>query len=175
MSSTKYRLRPPAETRYCQSPSLLLLSCAPRDLRPLGSLAPSYPDGPPANDFELMVAHLNNQSFPSSSYSQVDDIMVYSLFASKKNPLYLRRLQPAPALSMPHSTTSSGASSAGILPLSPSFTNFHATIIHRLCKENISEENRTCHDALAKTSALIAHSPGLEEIFTHDDIPVLTQ
>jgi hypothetical protein len=46
--------------------------------------SPSYPDKEPVNDFERRVASLNQQSFPWKELSVVDDILVYSLFSSKR-------------------------------------------------------------------------------------------
>ncbi|KAI0321617.1 hypothetical protein OF83DRAFT_1050919 [Amylostereum chailletii] len=50
----------------------------------------SYPDGPPSTTFECSVAALNNESFPHKSYSGVDDMLVYALFAAKRRPRYSR-------------------------------------------------------------------------------------
>lgn len=47
-------------------------------------LSPSYPDSPPSTDFEKKVASLDQQSFPWKELSVVDDILVYSLFSSKR-------------------------------------------------------------------------------------------
>jgi hypothetical protein len=45
---------------------------------------PSYPDDKPANDFERRIASLDQQSFPCEQFSTVDDIIVYSLFSTKR-------------------------------------------------------------------------------------------
>ena len=47
-------------------------------------LLPSYPDKGPINDFERRVASLNQQSFPWKELSVLDDVLVYSLFSSKR-------------------------------------------------------------------------------------------
>lgn len=46
--------------------------------------SPSYPDGEPANEFERRVALLDQESFPWEELSEVDDVIVYSLFSSKR-------------------------------------------------------------------------------------------
>lgn len=58
-------------------------------------LEPSYPDGPPANDFERMLRDLNKQAFPALQYGRVDDIIFLSLFGTKSRPNY-RALDPVP-------------------------------------------------------------------------------
>lgn len=46
--------------------------------------SPSYPDKEPVNEFERCVASLDQQSFPWKQFSAVDDMLVYSLFSSKR-------------------------------------------------------------------------------------------
>jgi hypothetical protein len=46
--------------------------------------SPCYPDKGPENDFERRVASLDQQSFPWKELSVVDDVLVYSLFSSKR-------------------------------------------------------------------------------------------
>jgi len=55
----------------------------------------SYPDGPPSSDIERWVAKLDLQSFPSHDYARIDDILVYSLFGSKRCFKYYRALLPS--------------------------------------------------------------------------------
>ena|ERR1700760_42079 len=57
-------------------------------------LVSAYPDMAPATDFERKIAFLNGQSFPSSLFSEVDDILVYALFASKKRQRSYRACIP---------------------------------------------------------------------------------
>ena len=45
---------------------------------------PCYPDDKPANEFERRIASLDQQSFPWEQFSVVDDIIVYSLFSTKR-------------------------------------------------------------------------------------------
>jgi hypothetical protein len=56
-----------------------------------------FPEGPPANDLEVLIHSLNLQAFPSSAYARVDDILVYALFSTKRSPNYYRALLPATA------------------------------------------------------------------------------
>lgn len=46
--------------------------------------SPCYPDQNPANEFERRVESLDQQSFPWEELSAVDDLLVYSLFSSKR-------------------------------------------------------------------------------------------
>ena len=55
----------------------------------------SYPDGPPSSDIERWIAKLDLQSFPSHDYARIDDILVYSLFGSKRCFKYYRALLPS--------------------------------------------------------------------------------
>jgi hypothetical protein len=48
------------------------------------TLTPSYPESAPQNKYEERIAQLNNETFDSSSFSIVDDVLVYSLFSSKR-------------------------------------------------------------------------------------------
>jgi hypothetical protein len=48
-------------------------------------LTPSYPEGEPANNFEKIVANLDQESFDSKLFSSIDDILVYSLFGTKRH------------------------------------------------------------------------------------------
>jgi hypothetical protein len=56
--------------------------------------APSYPDGQPQNEFERRIALLNQQSFPWKTFGDIDDILVYGLFASKRRTKGYRAIQP---------------------------------------------------------------------------------
>jgi hypothetical protein len=56
-----------------------------------------FPEGPPTDDFEHLIKELNSQSFPSSAYARVDDILVQALFRTKRNRQNYRALLPATA------------------------------------------------------------------------------
>jgi hypothetical protein len=58
------------------------------------TLTPSYPEGPPRNDFERRIDLLNKQAFISSAFSTVDDALVYSLFSSKRRTIGYRTMIP---------------------------------------------------------------------------------
>ena len=72
----------------------------------------SYPDGPPANPLEAMIADLNREAFPSESYAAVDDLLVFSLFATKKCAKSYRALKPALVVSNLEITDEQGISIA---------------------------------------------------------------
>ena len=55
--------------------------------------SPSYPDGPPANEFERRISLLNEESFSWEGLSGVDDVLVYSLFSSKRRRHGYRAVQ----------------------------------------------------------------------------------
>ena len=54
----------------------------------------AYPEGKPTTDFERRIAALNLQAFPSSTFAEVDDILVYALFASKRRQRSYRACEP---------------------------------------------------------------------------------
>ena len=55
----------------------------------------AYPDGEPTTDFERRIAALNHQAFHSSTFTKVDDILVYALFASKRRQRSYRACVPS--------------------------------------------------------------------------------
>src|ERR1700679_128050 len=57
-------------------------------------ITPSYPESAPQNKFEECIAQLNNETFQSSSFSIVDDALVYSLFSSKRRTSGYRTMIP---------------------------------------------------------------------------------
>lgn len=54
----------------------------------------TYPDGEPTTYFERKIAALNHQSFHSSTFTKVDDVLVYALFASKRRQRSYRACVP---------------------------------------------------------------------------------
>lgn len=131
---------------------------------------PSYPDGPPASEFERFIAKLNLQSFPSDVYARVDDIVVYSLFTGKKHPNYSRRLLLQPAMSP---GPSSGSSTTALLRSTPQFTNEHASTLYRIQKEIITPEGRTSEEAIGHAVSRILSS--MTDVFRETDGPTLLQ
>jgi hypothetical protein len=67
-----------------------------------------YPEGEPISQFEKAIAELNKMAFPSSPYAAVDDVLVFSLFASKRKGSHLRSLQPVPSSSVRSITPEEG-------------------------------------------------------------------
>jgi hypothetical protein len=76
MSATRRSTRPTVKVNY-----------------DLGTV-PAYPDRDPVTDLERTIAHLNSQAFYSSSFTQVDDVLVYALFASKRRQRSYRSCVP---------------------------------------------------------------------------------
>ena len=70
------------------------------------SLVTAYPDTEPATDFERKIAILNRQSYPSALFAEVDDIIVYALFASKRRQISYRACVPDTAFSINNRTIS---------------------------------------------------------------------
>jgi hypothetical protein len=85
----------------------------------------TYPDGPPQTATEKLLHSLNLQAFPILSYGEVDDTLVYSLFATKRRPNSYRQLNPSSISSVRLLTASEGIA------------------IARICHSQISEENPT--------------------------------
>lgn len=141
----------------------------PEHLSSIATLS-SYPDGRPSNEFEKLIAQLNRQSFPSQQYAKIDDIILYSLFSSKKNFTYTRRLVPSPALT---ASQSSSATSAPLIPSSPNFIDEHARRIYLLQKKTIPADQLASEAILQEASHLIVSA--LPEIFNDIDRPVVQQ
>jgi hypothetical protein len=76
-----------------------------------------FPEGPPGNELERLIERLNKQAFASSSYAQVDDILVYSLFATKHRAGNHRALVPLTAGDGPWMTRKEALSIANIIRL----------------------------------------------------------
>lgn len=131
----------------------------------------SYPEGPPASEFEEFVSRLNQEAFHSDDYSRIDDILVYSLFSSKHHLSYNRRLLPQAALAPPG--TSHPSNSEVILASAPSFTNLHASRLYDLQKGIITEEEKQSEDTISKAASLIVSS--MSDLFKSSDLPILRQ
>jgi hypothetical protein len=58
---------------------------------------PCYPDDEPGNDFERLIASLDQQSFPWELLSTVDDILVFALFSTKRRQANHRAVKTARA------------------------------------------------------------------------------
>ncbi|KAG5651009.1 hypothetical protein H0H81_010245 [Sphagnurus paluster] len=131
---------------------------------------PSYPDGPPASDYERFIAKLNLESFPSDIYARVDDVVVYSMFTAKKNLTYSRRLLLQPALNDAGSSNRI-SSTPGLLRSTPQFTNGHASTLYRIQKDIITQEKRTSQEAIGEAVSQIMSS--MPDIFKPTDQPTL--
>jgi len=73
-------------------PYNLLMELRKHAKKPIYCSSPSYPDGPPATALERCIARLDRESFEASVFAKVDDILAFSLFASKRRPNGYRAL-----------------------------------------------------------------------------------
>src|SRR5271154_5325331 len=98
----------------------------------------SYPDSPPVSYFEEVMAQLNMDAFPWSAYAAVDNIIVYSLFASKRNLSSYRSFVPARASDGPTITPEEGLAiqhECEAIPKDyPTLPDCHS-VAERICKK----------------------------------------
>jgi hypothetical protein len=121
------------------------------------ALIPSYPENQPKNEFERRIALLNKQSFISSSFSAVDDALVYSLFSSKRRTSGYRTMIPDRAF------REEGAV----------ITKEQGILIRHLYKDCVGEQGKGVEESLEAACDSIAKA--LPEIFTRDKLPILRQ
>ncbi|KAF8883681.1 hypothetical protein BD779DRAFT_817099 [Infundibulicybe gibba] len=120
----------------------------------------SYPDGPANGPYEHAIKKLNSQSFGAEMYARVDDILVYSVFASKTRPRGYRALKPRKAFSDIEDQES--------LPCTPSQSI-------GICKiyNEVSHMDKTANTTWASArSKILAAYP---ELFDDKDAPILDQ
>jgi hypothetical protein len=125
-----------------------------RQTRAITDIATGYPEDSPSSPFEKLVARLNRQAFPEASYSRVDDILVYSLFATKRRDTWSRSLDPTPVNSTREVTREEGVA------------------IRHICKEHITTSSPTpdeCHQASA---VLVQQFP---QFFSQVTMPIVEQ
>jgi hypothetical protein len=135
-----------------------------RKLEGIDEHVPSYPDGQPCNDIENLVAQLDLETFPITSYARVDDILVYSLFASKRHPDGFRALKPATAFGP---IMDKGQAHC------PSFTDDHAMEICHIFNYHIRTKEGFRMGAIEDaTNDIFHHAP---QIFQNGDERVLRQ
>jgi hypothetical protein len=119
--------------------------------------SPSYPDNEPANEFESRVSTLNQESFPWKTFSNVDDILVYGLFASKRRVSGYRSIIPDRA---------SGKEE-------PPITRKEGIQIRKICGDRLEEQDvRQVEDVRRTAEALVK---GLPTVFSPDQLPVIQQ
>ena len=70
--------------------------------------SPSYPDKDPITDFERRVAALDQQSFPWKQLTAVDDVLVYSLFSSKRRTRGCRAIKTQRVFGEEHPAVTAG-------------------------------------------------------------------
>jgi len=121
------------------------------------TLTPSYPEKPPQNVFEQCIALLNNQSFDSSSFSIVDDALVYSLFSSKRRTNGYRTMVPDRAFGEEE----------------PPITKEQGIMIRRIYKDCVGEQGNGLEESIrAACNSMVTALP---YVFTRDKLPILQQ
>jgi hypothetical protein len=121
------------------------------------AFTPSYPEGPPATEFERRVASLNSQSFNSAPFAAVDDVLIYSFFGSKSRPNGYRSMIPARAFGQPQ----------------PPITKDQGLIIRHLYKQFVPEQGQGDEEALRKAAhAIFSEFPAL---FMPNHLPIIEQ
>jgi hypothetical protein len=120
------------------------------------TLTPSYPDKEPKNEFERRIALLNDQSFHSSSFSTVDNALVYSLFSSKRRTTGYRTMIPDLAFRE-----------------ELSITKEQGHIICRIYKDCVGEQGNGLEGSLEE--ACNSMVTALPDVFTKDNLPILQQ
>ena len=131
---------------------------------------PNYPEGNPKGILEEMVALLNQQSFPFMSFGRVDDMLVYSLFASKRHPKGYRAIKPASFAYRKVSEDIEGGGS--ILESEPLFTLDNGLILAQLFNMHL-KGTLPQQDSLTLVSGEIMQR--LPHLFQQSDRPILEQ
>jgi len=126
---------------------------------------PMYPEMPPSTEFEKRVAMLNEETFDSSQYGRVDDIVVYSLFASKNHPNGRLAFKPH--------TSFMEVSEDTLLVSEPRFTREMALDICRIYRGRVPERSLADVEIIDRVCEEIQTKYG--EILTENDLPVLKQ
>jgi hypothetical protein len=121
------------------------------------TISPSYPEKPPQNLFEQRIATLNHQAFPSSSFSLVDDVLVYSLFSSKRRTNGYRTMIPERAFK----------------DMNPPISKEQGMAILRIYKDCVGEQGKGLEENIR--AACGSMEMVFPEIFTRDKLPILRQ
>jgi len=138
-------------------PSLRRSARSTKKIQYSEAFTPSYPEGPPATEFERRVASLNSQSFHSDPFAAVDDVLIYSIFGSKSRPNGYRAMTPARAFGQ----------------LQQSITKDQGLTIRHLYKQFVPEQGKGDKEALQKAShAIFSRFPTL---FTAVHLPIIEQ
>jgi hypothetical protein len=101
-----------------------------------------YPDSAPRTERERVIHQLNLQAFPIEPYAKLDDVLVFSLFATKRRSRSYRGFDPTPI---------SGARS---------ITAAEGIAIAQVCFEGISQAKPTlesCHNVAMQLQAVYPH------------------
>jgi hypothetical protein len=121
------------------------------------TITPSYPENRPTNDFERRIALLNKQTFLSSSFSAVDDILVYSLFSSKRRTAGYRTMIPDRAFRDPR----------------PLINKEQGLTIRHIYKDCVGEQGKGLEKSLEAASVSIVKA--LPDFLGKDELPILLQ
>jgi hypothetical protein len=135
--------------------------------------APMYPDGVPSNELERTIARLDKEAFPILSYGRIDDIVVYSLFASKRCPEYYRAMKPSPFYKENDVAETDGDGQRPILESEPSFTTADALAIAYIFNRRIPRGTMPTKDALRQATNEIIEELG--QFFQESDGEILQQ
>ena len=120
-------------------------------------LMSSYPETQPPNEFERRIDLLNKQSFLSSSFSTVDDALVYSLFSSKRRTTGYRTMIPDRAFGEED----------------PPITKEQGIMIRHMYKDCVKEQGKGLEKGIQ--AACDSMAMALPHVFTRDRLPILRQ
>ena len=120
-------------------------------------LASSYPETQPQNEFERRIDLLNKQSFLSSSFSAVDDALVYSLFSSKRRTAGYRTMIPDRAF---------GEEGSPI-------TKEQGIMIRHIYQDCVKEQGKGMEESIQAACDCMVMA--LPHVFTGDKLPILRQ
>jgi hypothetical protein len=117
-------------------------------------IQPSYPENQPKSPLERILAQLNSESFPSSDYARVDNILLSSIFGPKRHPNGYRALRFPPVFAN----------------IETPVTN--ASEICRIYNSHCPDGHRGVEDAVKRASIEIHKASPL---FVEADLPIITQ
>lgn len=141
---------------------------------------PCYPEGKPANIYERTICNLNKECYNSSTYARIDDILVLSLFASKRHSTGYRSFMPMPAFSEASSSKTLLNEAVGpqenqerILESTPSMTIEMAIKLSHMYAESVTATSEAWVEEIAQMSRDLPSA--FPELFSDKDRKVLNQ
>src|ERR1700679_727446 len=121
------------------------------------TITPSYPESAPQNKFEERIAQLNNEAFQSTSFSIVDDALVYSLFSSKRRTRGYRTM-----------ITDRAFKEEGSL-----ISKEQGLAIRHIYNDFVGEQGKGTEESIKAACDCMARA--LPDVFSRDRIPTLRQ